>query len=275
MPEAHAAFQDLGFGPGRPYQTTTGTPPDNPGVVAPNRVAYFTSRAACMGTVVGEVVVAAFGVFNPAIVLPCVEQGFGVADRDAVLAARERGAVAGLTTILGENPSGAARATELLRRMADVGPGEGRHLYSGLRSLGWPGSPMGDLWRAADLLREHRGDSHIAAWCAHGLDAVEICLLSDGWLGNPIPSGSRTRGWTDEHLDAGLERLRSRGLVDGGSLTDAGRSLRESVESATDEQERRMVEALGEDADELFAILRRWAEAIVAAGGYPILLSRP
>jgi hypothetical protein len=37
-----------------------------------------------------------------------------------------------------------------------------------------PGSPMGDLWRAADLVREHRGDSHVISWAVGGADAVEV-----------------------------------------------------------------------------------------------------
>lgn len=266
-PEVHAAFEGIGFGPGRPGRT---------GVVAPNSEAYFVSRAACMGTVVGEVVLSAFGVFSPVVVLPSVEGGWAIADRDTVLAGREQGAVASLTSVLGEAPDGAARATELLRRMADAGGrGEGHALYAGLRSLGWPGTPVGDLWRAADLVREHRGDSHIASWCSHDLDAVEICLLTDGWLGTPMPSASRSRGWSDEDFTAGLDRLRSRGLVEGDDLTEAGRAQRESVEWVTDQQERRIIEALGDDAEELFAILLPWDEAIVAVKGYPYLPDRP
>jgi hypothetical protein len=265
-PEVHAAFQELGFGPGRTSSS---------GLVAPDGPAYFTSRAACMGTVTGEVVVAAFGVFNPAIVVPSVEQGWRTTDRETILAARERGATAGLATVLGDEPAGAARATVLFRRMADAGPAEGRHLFSGLRSLGWPGTLLGDLWRAADLVREHRGDSHIAAWSAAGLDAVEVCLLGDGWLGTPLKTGSRTRGWGDDDLEAGLDRLRGRGLVEGDQLTAAGLELREVVEWTTDLQERRMVEALGDDADELFSLLEPWARAIVDAKRYPYFPDRP
>jgi hypothetical protein len=128
---------------------------------------------------------------------------------------------------------------------------------------------MGDFWRAADLVREHRGDSHIAAWIDADLDATEIGLLTDPWRGQPLKSWVRSRGWTEEELDAGVDRLRSRGFLDGDELTLAGRDLREEIESATDVMERRTVDALGDDADALFALLDPWCDQIVAAGGYP------
>jgi hypothetical protein len=265
-PEVHEAMEGLGFGPGRAGST---------GIVGPNLVAYFTSRGACMGTVTGQVVAAAFGVFDPALVIPSVEEGWRISDRDSILAAREQGATASLRTILGESPDGLDRGTELFRRMADAGFGEGHHLYCGLSSLGYPDTPLGDLWRAADLVREHRGDSHIAAWCSCDLDAVEVCLLSDARAGAPLGRGTRTRGWGDDAVAAGLDRLRSRGLVKDDEATPAGLALREEVEWRTDLQERRMIEALGDDAGELFSILEPWTRAIVDAKGYPYFPERP
>src|SRR6202035_1922241 len=92
---------------------------------------------------------------------------------------------------------------------------EGHSIYAGLRSLGFPGDPIGDLWRAADLLREHRGDSHVVAWVAHGVDPVEITLLTELWWRLPLNSYVGTRGWSNEQTDRAIERLRERGLVEG------------------------------------------------------------
>lgn len=230
---------------------------------------YFCSRGACMGQVPGEVVVAAFGVFNPAIVVPAVERGWATTDAASVLEARQRGATASLRRILGDSPAGGTRATELLRAAADAATGEGRPLFSGLRSLGFPADPVGDLWRAADLVREHRGDSHTAAWVAAGVDAVEITLLTELWWRIPVNSYVATRGWSSDEIDAALGRLRDRGLVDGDAFTAEGEALRAAIEEATDRQERAIVGALGDDADELFSIMTPWADAIIAAGGYP------
>src|SRR5436305_4067580 len=90
---------------------------------------YFRSRSACMGDVTGEVVVAAFGVFNPAIVLPAMGEGRKV-PVDDILAAREKGAIAGLTRILDGVPDGIDRATELLRRAGDACTCEGHAIYA-------------------------------------------------------------------------------------------------------------------------------------------------
>jgi hypothetical protein len=231
---------------------------------------YFCSRAACMGKVPGEVVVSAFGVFNPAIVLPSVGEGWSKTDPETILDARLAGARASLERILEGTPDGAARATELLRRAADAATGEGRPLFSGLRSLGFPGDPLGDLWRAADLVREHRGDSHTCAWAAAGIAPIEITLLTELWWRIPPRSYIYTRGWSEAEVDAALEGLRDRGwLDDDGGLTADGEVARADVEAATDRGEARIVAALGDDADELIDLLGPWAKAIVAAGGYP------
>jgi hypothetical protein len=257
LPETQAAYEALGF-PARAEGSWTPA------------ASYFCSRGACMGHVHGAVVASAFGVFKPAIVIPLVEEGWSIAAPEAILQARLEGTVAGLERILGPSPSGARHATELLLRAADGGDVAGRSLYAGLRSLGLPGSLFGDLWRSADLVREHRGDSHVAAWSSHGLDAVEAQLLQELWWRRPMGPYTRTRGWTDGEIEAGKDRLRSRGLLDGDELSSDGAALRGSVEDATDRQEARVIAALGDDAEVLFGILEPMAVALVQAKGYPV-----
>lgn len=231
---------------------------------------YFCSRSACMGRLPGETVAATFGVFDPALVTRSVTKGWSITNPEDLLAARQRGATAALRRILGDRPAGAERAADLLRRATEAAPLPGRPIFAGLRSLGWPGDPLGDLWRAADLVREHRGDGHVAAWVSAGLDAVEITLLTELWWGVPLGSFAPTRGWSEAAIDAGAARLRERGLVDGDAFTAEGEALRASVEDATDRAERDVVEAVGDDADELLAILEPLAAAVVASGGYPV-----
>jgi hypothetical protein len=126
------------------------------------------------------------------------------------------------------------------------------------------------MWRAADLLREHRGDSHVISWAVGGADAVEILLLTEQWWGLPARAYTPSRAWTDLDMDAGFDRLKSRGLMTGDEqLTDAGRAFREEVEVRTDELERPVLEALREDLEELLEHLDGWSEAIIAAGSYP------
>ena len=67
-------------------------------------------------------------------------------------------------------------------------------MYAGLRSLGLPDDPMAAMWRAADLLREHRGDSHVISWAVAGVDGMEILLLTEQWWGLPAHAYAPTRG---------------------------------------------------------------------------------
>ena len=258
-PECHAAYAALGFGasPG-----TAGT------VALPDGAAYFCSRGSVMGQVPGEVVAAAFGVFNPAAVVPAVAYGWSLTDAATIGAARTSGATAQLRRILGDRPEGIERATALLAQAnAPLRP-EGRPLFAGLLSLGLPGDPIGDAWRLADRLREYRGDAHTAAWTSAGFDGVEIGLLTELYWGLPTRSHVRTRAWSDDDLDAAEARLADRGLVHGGALTPAGRTEREEVERATDRQCRPIVDALGDDFDALVEALLPWGAEIRAAGGY-------
>ena len=100
------------------------------------------------------------------------------------------------------------------------------------------------------------------------MDATEIGLLTELFWGLPMRSYIRTRAWSSDDLDDAAERLRSRGLIDGDGFTDAGRSAREAIEVATDLACRPAVEALGDDFDELVAILSAWSVAIRDAAGY-------
>ena len=267
VPEVHRAYEEIGF---------AGSSRSNGKVQYPDMVAYFTSRGACLGPQVsGHLVAAAFGLFKLDMVVEAVAEGWRRSDRATVLAAREGGVTTALRRMLGGEPEALSWATQVLLRMADAAPAEGRALFSGLRSLGVPADPMGAFWRAADLVREHRGDSHIAAWVGADLDATEVGLLTDPWRGLPLRSWVRSRGWSDEELDAAGARLRDRGLLDGDALTDAGRALRDEIEDATDLMERRVVDALGTDADRLFATLDPWCDEIVDDGGYPMRVTWP
>lgn len=258
-PECHEAYAALGFSPSAAKAGD---------VALPDGPAYFTSRGSVMGQVPGELVASAFAVFNPAVVVPAVSYGWSLTDAPTICRARTEGAVAQLERILGPEPDGIDRAVELLGRAnAPLRP-EGRPLYAGLLSLGLPGSPMGDAWRLADRLREYRGDGHTASWTTAGFDATEIGLMTELFLGLPLRSYIRTRAWSDAELDAAEARLEARGLLAGGAFTDAGRAAREEVEAATDRHCQPIVDALGDELDDLLAILRPWGDEIRAQGGY-------
>jgi hypothetical protein len=229
---------------------------------------YFISRGACLGHPSGEVVTAAFGVFNPAIVIPAVNNGWAKTDTESILRARHDGATSALKRILGEaDPSG---AVDILRPVMESVDYAGRMLFAGLRSLPFPDEPLAQLWRVCDYVRERRGDGHIAAWVAAGCDAVEISLLTELFWGLEIATYTFTRGWSKDDVEDGIARLEAKGYVKDRTFTDAGRDYRRSIESATDALEVDVVEGLADRAEELFAILEPLQQAVLDAKGYPV-----
>jgi hypothetical protein len=259
-PECHAAYAQLGFAPS----------PGLLGLVAlPDGPAYFTSRGSLLGQVRPGVVAAAFGVFKPDIVSAGVTLGWSLTDAPTIFADRRAGAVAQLERVLGAPDDRVDRTSALLERaVAPLGV-EGRALFAGLRSW-WddPTDPWTRLFHLGDMLRECRGDAHVSAWSSHALDGVEIGLLNDVYMGMPVKSYVRTRGWNDDELEAGMERLRRRGWFDGDVFTDDGREAREDIERDTDRQMAPALDALGDDLPELLGLLKPWGETIREVGAY-------
>ncbi|MCU1502242.1 MAG: Uncharacterized protein JWM12_1596 [Ilumatobacteraceae bacterium] len=268
-PEAHAAYQALGFGPSPGPITGAGWATEHWGGVAlPDGVAYFASRGGILGQVRGEVVAAAFGVFNPAVVIPAVTRAWEIADADSVVAARTRGAVAQLVRILGAQPEGIDRVVELLQRAVAPLAVAGRPMFAGLLALEVPTDSIGLMWRLGDELREFRGDAHISASAASGFDGCQLQVLTERCAGMPPRSYAAGRGWDDDQLAAAEAWLQARGMLDGDAPTPAGRAARETVESATDALCALMTDALGDDLVGLVAHLQTWGAAIRVAHGY-------
>jgi Helix-turn-helix family len=258
--ECHAAYVALGFGP---------SPRDLNGVAAPDGDAYFTSRGSLLGQAPGEVVAAAFGVFSIDIVVPAVTRGWERTDAPTIRAARDRGALAQLERLLGAEPEGLATTERTLLRAIDGLEVSGRALAAGAIARASLDHPLGELFRAGDVLREYRGDSHIASWVAAGLSAIDIGLLTERYWGLPLRSYSRTRGWTDAQYDEAEESLAARGLLVDGDFTDAGRELRERIEVDTDLQMAPVLGRIGDDLEGLLDVLSRWGATVREGKGYP------
>ncbi len=235
---------------------------------------YFCSRGACLGNAPWSVICAAFGAFKPAVVEQAVTGGWSKTDADHLLAARRDGATEQLLRLLGEPGPEVKQATEILFSLTEGVDPSGRMLYSGLSVLPVPDTPMGRLWRAADLVREHRGDGHIAAWVSQ-TDSCEITVLTELTWGLKPGAYVFTRGWSEEDVGAARVRLQARGLLDReGQLTDAGREFRGAIERATDLAEREVIDRLGDRAGELFSLLAPFSRTIVDNGGYPVDFSQ-
>ena len=229
--------------------------------------AYVWGRAAALGEPAAATVVATFGVFDPALLTAVYERGSAAASREAVLAAREQGAAETLTKFVSADK--AAALADRLQPALDGLDGMGRPLFSALRALPRPSTASGRLWRSAELVREHRGDGHLAALVASGLDMVSANILTELWLGYPLGQYSGSRGIDADRLMPAVARLAERGWMEGESLSASGRAAREELEAATDRSQDALVEALGSGMDDVIADAEAISEALVAAASFP------
>ena len=200
---------------------------------------YFASRSAPMGAVGAEVVIATFFNFKPELVHHALPRAWEITSPEAVVAARFDAADQTLRRMLGDDIShpDLAIAAGLARRAAEAGDPSGRAIFAAHAGLDWPEPAHLQLFHAVTLLREHRGDAHVAALTLEGFDAVEALVthLASGDIALPASLLQATRGWDDAEWEAGHERLRQRGYLTGElTLTEAGQAARTRVENLTD-----------------------------------------
>ncbi|TYB71004.1 hypothetical protein FXF51_00755 [Nonomuraea sp. PA05] len=247
-PEATAAYEQLGL---------TG------------RMGYFASRAAALGPVTAEAVTATFYNFNPQLVRRAIPAAWHLASPADILDARLNAVDATLRRVLGgavdspEMTHAAALAREAARAVSDEL--SGRPLYAAHTALPWPAAPHLMLWHAATLLREFRGDGHLAALLTAGLSGIEALVTHAATGAVPAETLRVTRGWSETDWAAAVDRLEKRGWLRDGSLTEQGRGEREAIEEATDRMARAPYAALGDDrCQELRLLVRPWSRLVAA-----------
>jgi hypothetical protein len=239
----------------------------------PGRMCYFAGRAAPMGPVGPGVVAATFYNFSPSLVARHIPRAWTLASPEQVVAARFDAARASLTRLLGDAATSpeVAELAGLLREACSVLTREGRPLYAGHADLPWPDEPLLELWHGATLLREHRGDGHLAALLRAGLTGLEA-LITHVVTGRGFSEqGARaTRGWSEEDWTATVDALTERGLLADGQLTAEGTDLRARIEAETDELSAAPWEHLGPERTARVVELGRGLSArLVAGGAYP------
>jgi hypothetical protein len=242
------------------------------------RAGYFASRAAPMGAVPAEVVVATFFNFNPTLVGRAVPRCWSLVAPEVMLAARLDAADMALRRILGSSVAEGSEVAEAaaLARTAATAPTMsvvGRPLYAGHASLPWPDAPHLVLWHAISRLREYRGDGHIAALVGAGLGAVDALVIHAGTGEVPRAALQQSRAWDDASWEAGVARMHARGWVDpDGSLTASGREHRAGVEDLTDRLALAPWEHLGaEGCARLRSLVRPLSQAVVAANTFTVM----
>jgi hypothetical protein len=254
VPEAEQEFTGIGLRPGR--------------------MGYFASRAAPMGPVSAGVVAATFYNFNPAIVERHIPRAWGLASTDEILAARLRVADRTLRRILGDEVARTPAVKELadLAREAVAGlPLDGRPLFAAHAGLGWPDEPHLVMWHAVTLLREFRGDGHVAALLTAGMSGLDALITHTATgRGFTEAAAKSTRGWSAEEWDAGVQRLREQGLLGDSGLTEEGVRVRESIEAVTDALAAAPWQRLGvEGTQRVIDVGRALSRQLVEGGAFP------
>ncbi len=231
---------------------------------------YFAGRAAPLGSSVpAGVVHALFYNFGPGEVARHIPKVWSTTTPEAAIAARQQGCVNALRRILGDliDTPDFTRAVELLTRAATSAPLEGRPMYAALRALPLPEEPVARLFHAASLLREHRGDGHIAALMAEGIGGLEAHVLLALDLGIPAPTFGRIHHLPSALLTDLIDGLKAQGLIrDEKTFTPAGRQVKNRVETLTDDLAVVPYEVLETaELDELIAALEPLAQKLLAA----------
>lgn len=253
---------------------------------------YFASRSCALGAASAELVTATFYSFSPALIGKSVPLCWESTSPLQVHEARLRG-VGALVRALSESfgdedrassvRTAAVRVRKNLAPVIDAQDVSGRALYAAHRGAldeiysqaDSGGDALFDLWVTTTLLREYRGDGHIAALVSHGLPGLEAgvldCATGRAWR----PSAARrSRGWSEGEWREAASKLVARGLLsdesDIATLTDAGQDLKESIEAATDlavtdAWSNVSADALAEVREDAKLI----AEAVAAAGLIP------
>ncbi|MBA0052272.1 hypothetical protein E0L36_15565 [Streptomyces sp. AJS327] len=236
---------------------------------------YLALRAAPLGAVGAGAVTAAFYNFNHALVSRFVPEIWEFASPNTVLAARLRAVDATLRRLLGEEAVAApemAEAARLALRAAEGCDRAGRPLYAAQADLPVPEAPHLALWHAATMLREHRGDGHIALLQHAELDPLEALVTHTSSGHGMAPTWVlATRGHNQQDWTAARRRLVERGLLgEDGELTERGGALRKELEAETDRLDARPYQHLGaEGTARLTELAGGYARTVISSGAFP------
>lgn len=229
--------------------------------------AYVWGRAASLGTPSASTVVSAFGVFEPNFLSSIYLTTRDQVARDTILDARSSGASQAMSLVCSTEEASAI--VEPLRRSMESADGCARPLFSGLRELEMPQPPQGQLWRLAEMFREHRGDGHLAAVIAHGFTALEMNIITELWLGYGLGEYSATRGYSKDEIDNTMRLLQERGITDDKGLTAFGHNVRSQIEHDTDRAQDAIVMALGTSIDDIINTANGISARIINYPSFP------
>jgi hypothetical protein len=231
---------------------------------------YFAARSAPLGPAPADVVTAMFYNFSPSHVARALPAAWKLASTAEVLRVRESSAVAALRRC-GVLDDPLRTAADLLAKAAIGASRDGRPLFAANHALPWPDEPLARLWHAATLLREQRGDAHVAVLVANGVGGRECNVLHS--VADRVPRDfiMRSRQYDDDEWRSCAERLAERGILNrNGALTNSGREFKQHLEDTTDELALHTFDSLDDaELELLFRTLTPITRAVIAGGDIP------
>jgi hypothetical protein len=232
---------------------------------------YFAARSAPLGAVPAEVVTATFYNFAAHRVARALPAAWEIATFADALEVRRESAVAALRRYGVGDHDDVRAAAELAEKAARSAPLDARPLFAANRALEWPDEPVAKLWHAATLLREQRGDGHVAVLTALGVSGRESNVLHAVAGRVPKEFIMRSRDYDDDEWSRVRSQLASRGLLDvDDTLTDAGRDLKRRIEHITDERALSALDSLTDgEVETLFRCLTPITRKVVSGGDVP------
>lgn len=235
---------------------------------------YVAMRAAPLGAGSAGAVCSAFYGFSPNRISRALPQAWEIATPHDWLVTRLQGVDGALQRMLGsETLEGEAlrEAAKLAAQAAASASVVGRPLAAANAAVPVPDEPHLALWQHCTVLRESRGDGHVAALTIAGLDPCESLALFAADTGLTGDYLRAARGWTESDWDTAVSRLAARELLmepaspGTAGLTHAGRELRWWVEDRTDAAAEEPWRQLGpEQTDRLAALLTPMARVLAA-----------
>lgn len=232
--------------------------------------AYFAQRAAPLGAVGAATVTATFYNFNPRLVERSIPSVWKHISPDRATELRLEGTAAAVRRLVADLPDDTTMGdlARVVRRTFPKLEFAGRPLAAAHAAIEPPDDPLASLWWAVTVLREFRGDGHVAVLVTEDVGPIEALITSSGYGDGTVEFYQKNRRWSLEEWEAAVDRCRSKGWIDAeGALTSAGRDLRDRIESSTDETVAPVVDALGSDLDRVVEAIKPISREIYLNGG--------
>ena len=233
----------------------------------------IVTRATAMRTDSPEVVWSTFFNPNPERINALVPSMGKVASFDAILAAQADALDEPFATATASMAPNDLRELASLCRTATEAANqncEGRPLFAGLASLPLPAEDHMMVWHAGRLLREHRGDGHIAALVVEGLGRIDALVVHAAMLPFMADGLRRSRRWGMDEWKASMASLRERGWLtddDDPTFTPEGQARREWIEDRTNELAAVAFDGIGNDGVDRLIELGTLYTAALESGG--------